>query len=268
MQQSRNKFTSFIAQRMEMGESEWYFKPPVARVDDIAAQIPPPAADTPGTGVLADSTVPPPVGDDGGSYVCGAGKFDVSVIQTRNDLDSLNGTVCGCQRCPLGETRTKFVFGAGNASAGLMFVGEAPGADEDREGIPFIGRAGQLLTSMIKAIRLEREDVYIGNILKCRPPGNRDPRPDEIAACEPILIRQIEIIKPRVICALGRIAASTLLRSKSSLGAMRGVVHDYHGVKLIATYHPAALLRNPHWKRPAWDDLKFLRREFDGLEIT
>lgn len=268
MQQSQNKLTSFIAQRMEMGESEWYFKPPDARMDDIAAQNPSRSTGVPDAGMQADNADPRPVVADEAPAVCGAGNFDVSDIQTQSDLDSLNDTVCNCQRCPLGATRTKFVFGAGSPSAGLMFVGEAPGADEDREGIPFIGRAGQLLTNMIKAIKLEREDVYIGNILKCRPPGNRDPRPDEIEACEPILIRQIEIIKPKVICALGRIAATTLLRSKSSLGALRGTVHDYHGVKLIVTYHPAALLRNPNWKRPAWEDLKFVRREYDGLEIT
>ena len=188
-------------------------------------------------------------------------------IAAQSSLEELNAAVCGCLRCPLGKTRTKFVFGVGNPSADIMFVGEAPGAEEDRQGIPFVGRAGQLLTKMIEATKLSREEVYIGNILKCRPPQNRDPLPAEIEQCEPILIRQIGIIKPKIICALGRIAAQTLLRTTATLGALRGTTHDYHGVPLIATYHPAALLRNPKFKAAAWEDLKFMRREYDGLEL-
>lgn len=148
-----------------------------------------------------------------------------------------------------------------------MFIGEAPGADEDAQGVPFVGRAGQLLTRMIEAIKFKRSEVYIGNILKCRPPNNRDPKPEEIEMCEPILLRQIDIIRPKIICALGRISGQTLLRTKATLGALRGKVHDYHGVKFIVTYHPAALLRNPNWKKFAWEDLKMARREFDGLEL-
>ena len=146
-------------------------------------------------------------------------------------------------------------------------AGEAPGAEEDAQGIPFVGRAGRLLTRMIEAMKLRREDVYIGNILKCRPPDNRDPKAEEIENCEPILIRQIKIIKPKIICALGRVSGQTLLRTKSTLGSLRGKIHDYHGVKLIVTYHPAALLRNYHWKPAAWEDLKLLRREYDGTEL-
>lgn len=184
-----------------------------------------------------------------------------------DDLDELRGVVSGCLRCPLGATRKKFVFGSGNRRAGVMFVGEAPGADEDAQGLPFVGRAGQLLTKMIESIGLRREEVYITNVLKCRPPGNRDPLSGEIEKCEPILLRQIEIIRPKIICALGRISGKTLLRTETSLAALRGRVHDYHGVKLVVTYHPAALLRNPQWKRPTWEDLKFLRREYDGVEV-
>ncbi|MBN1291108.1 MAG: uracil-DNA glycosylase [Candidatus Latescibacteria bacterium] len=193
--------------------------------------------------------------------------IDEEVITDQENLNDLYTAVCGCTRCPLGATRNKFVFGAGNPHADVMFIGEAPGADEDAQGIPFVGRAGQLLTKMIEAIKLSREEVFIGNILKCRPPGNRDPKPVEIECCEPILVRQIELIRPTIICALGRIAGQTLLRSKSSLGALRGKIHDYHGVKLMVTYHPAALLRNPNWKPQAWGDLKFLRREYDGMVI-
>jgi DNA polymerase len=149
----------------------------------------------------------------------------------------------------------------------MMFIGEAPGADEDLQGRPFVGRAGQLLTKMINAMKLRRDDVYICNILKCRPPGNRDPKPVEIEKCEPILLRQIAIIKPKIICAVGRISGQTLLRTSSPLNALRGKVHDYHGVKFIVMYHPAALLRNPALKPAAWEDLKFLRREYDGMEL-
>lgn len=193
--------------------------------------------------------------------------FDNDTISRKQSLDELYTTVSGCLRCGLGQTRTNFVYGVGNPDADIMFIGEAPGADEDRQGIPFVGRAGQLLTKMIEATKLSRDDVYIANILKCRPPQNRDPQPGEIEQCEPILIRQIQIIKPRIIVALGRIAAQTLLRSKATLGSMRGAIHDYHGFKLIVTYHPAALLRNPNFKAPAWEDLKFMRHEYDGLEL-
>ncbi len=155
------------------------------------------------------------------------------------------------------------VFGEGNPQAELLFVGEAPGADEDLQGRPFVGRAGQLLTKMIEAIGLSREKVYIGNILKCRPPGNRDPLPSEVALCRPYLDQQMEMIDPKVVCALGRIAAQTLLDTSRSLGELRGLVHPFRGRKLLVTYHPAALLRNPHLKRPAWDDLKLLRAQLE-----
>jgi uracil-DNA glycosylase family 4 len=163
-----------------------------------------------------------------------------------------------CQKCPLGKTRTKFVFGDGNENADIMFVGEAPGADEDRTGIPFVGRAGQLLNKLLKRINLNRGDVFIANILKSRPPNNRDPLPEEVAACIPYLHRQIELIQPKLLVALGRIAAQNLLQTTSSLRDMRGRVWRYQGVPLIVTYHPAALLRNNNLLDAALEDLRFI----------
>jgi DNA polymerase len=170
-----------------------------------------------------------------------------------------------CTACSLHKTRTHFVFGEGQPTAPIVFIGEAPGRDEDLQGRPFVGRAGQLLTKMLAAIKFRREDVFIGNILKCRPPNNRDPLPAEIQSCEPHLHAQLAIIQPSLICALGRIAAQTLLKTTAPLSRLRGKIHDYLGIGLIATYHPAALLRNPQLKRGAWDDLQLLRREHDRL---
>jgi len=171
-------------------------------------------------------------------------------------LHTFHGEINQCQKCALGSTRTHFVFGSGNPHADLMLIGEAPGRDEDLQGKPFVGRAGQLLTLMLQAIGLRREDVYIANVLKCRPPNNRDPLPEEIAKCEPYLLRQIELIEPRLIVALGRIASASLLRTNLALGKLREEIHRYNEVPLIVTYHPAALLRNPQMKRNAWEDLK------------
>jgi uracil-DNA glycosylase family 4 len=165
-----------------------------------------------------------------------------------------------CPRCKLArQGRKQVVFGVGNPDADLMFVGEAPGADEDIQGIPFVGKAGQLLTKMILAINFERDQVYIANVIKCRPPGNRNPEPDEIAACEPFLFQQIDAIKPRVIVALGAFAAKTLLRSDDPISRLRGRVYDFRGAKLIPTFHPSFLLRSPDRKRDAWEDLKKAR---------
>ncbi|MDP6699588.1 MAG: uracil-DNA glycosylase [Candidatus Latescibacteria bacterium] len=183
------------------------------------------------------------------------------------DLESFRRQICDCTRCGLGATRNEFVFGAGNPAAGIVFVGEAPGAEEDRRGEPFVGAAGQLLTKIIAAMGLGRGDVYICNILKCRPPNNRDPEPDEIAHCEPYLKRQIEIIQPKVICTLGPFAAQTLLHSGESMGRLRGREHQYEGIPLVATYHPAALLRNPQWKRPTWEDVQMVRALYDGVAL-
>ncbi|MBN2232050.1 MAG: uracil-DNA glycosylase [Deltaproteobacteria bacterium] len=175
-------------------------------------------------------------------------------------LMALRDELGDCRRCPLAATRTKIVFGAGSPEARLMFVGEAPGGDEDRVGEPFVGRAGQLLTKIIQAIDLTREQVYIANILKCRPPGNRNPRPDEIAICFPFLKRQIEIIRPAVICALGAFAAHTLLDTAAPIGRLRGHAHPFgdHTV-VVPTYHPAYLLRSPTKKRDTWEDMQLVR---------
>ena len=165
-----------------------------------------------------------------------------------------------CSRCKLHTLgRSRIVFGVGNSSAALMFVGEAPGADEDEQGIPFVGRAGQLLTKIIEAIELKRDDVYIANVIKCRPPNNRNPEPDEVATCEPYLFRQIDVIKPQVIVTLGKFATQCLLRSEEPISKLRGRVFDYRGSKLIPTFHPAYLLRNPSSKREVWDDMKLAR---------
>ncbi len=171
-------------------------------------------------------------------------------------LVELAKTVSVCKRCALHESRTQTVFGVGNPNAKLMFIGEAPGADEDAKGEPFVGRAGQLLTKIIAAMGLKREEVYIANILKCRPPQNRDPLPSEVECCEEYLRAQIALIKPKYICALGRIAAHWLLKTEAPLGAMRSGSHTYQGIPVIVTYHPAALLRNPAFKAPCWEDMK------------
>jgi len=166
-----------------------------------------------------------------------------------------------CTRCKLHPLRKNIVFGVGNPEAPLVFIGEAPGAEEDKQGEPFVGAAGQLLTKMIEAMGFARQDVYIANILKCRPPGNRNPEPDEVDQCEPFLFRQIEIIKPKVIVALGKFAAQTLLRTLDPISRLRGRVYDYRGAKLIPTFHPAYLLRNPAAKREVWDDMKKVMAE-------
>ncbi len=180
-------------------------------------------------------------------------------------LDGLDDLICTCMKCPLGHTRTKFVFGTGNPSATLMVIGEAPGADEDAQGEPFVGKAGQLLNKILEAIGFKREDVYICNILKCRPPGNRKPLAEEVDLCIPYLRKQIALVKPKLILALGLTAAENLLATTESLGRLRGRVLQYEGTPLMVTYHPAALLRNPNWKRPAWEDVQAVRKLHDEL---
>jgi len=175
-------------------------------------------------------------------------------------LASVREELGDCQRCGLGRLRHNLVFGEGNPRAELVFVGEAPGADEDAQGRPFVGQAGQLLTKIIAAMGFKREEVYICNILKCRPPGNRNPQPDEIDACEPFLIRQLQAIGPRVICAMGTFAAHTLLKSEAPISVLRGRFHTYQGIPLMPTYHPAYLLRNQGAKRQVWEDLKLVMK--------
>jgi len=167
-----------------------------------------------------------------------------------------------CKKCGLSNTRHNFVYGQGNPDADIMFIGEGPGEQEDRQGIPFVGAAGQLFNKMLKAISLEREEVYITNIVKCRPPKNRNPLPDEIESCIPYLYEQIWIIRPKIICALGKVAGNSLLNNNDTLGSMRGKFYNFQDIKLMVTYHPSALLYHIEWKRPAWEDLKMLMREY------
>ena len=189
----------------------------------------------------------------------------VASAAQNESLDAIRTDVKDCRRCKLWPSRKNIVFGSGNPNADLMFVGEAPGVDEDEQGLPFVGRAGQLLTKIIESIGTGRSEVFICNILKCRPPGNRNPEIDEIAACEQFLFRQISAVKPKIICALGTFGAQTLLRTTESIGRLRGRLLDYRGVKLIATFHPAYLLRNPMEKRKVWEDMLVVRKYLDSL---
>ena len=187
-----------------------------------------------------------------------AGRYVLTPVDA---LAEVRADIGDCTRCKLHTLgRSQIVFGVGNPQADLMFVGEAPGADEDIQGVPFVGRAGQLLTKIIEAIGLKREDVYIANVIKCRPPQNRNPEPDEVEKCEPFLFRQIDVIKPKVIVALGKFGAQTLLRTLDPISRLRGRVFEYRGAKLIPTFHPAYLLRNPSSKREVWEDMKLVRK--------
>ena len=179
------------------------------------------------------------------------------LIRTPEALAAIREELGDCTRCKLHtQGRKQIVFGVGNPSADIMFVGEAPGADEDVQGIPFVGKAGQLLTKMIEAMGLRRDEVYIANVLKCRPPNNRDPQPDEVESCEPFLFKQIASVQPKVIIALGKFASQALLKTMDPISRMRGRVYEYRGAKLIPTFHPSFLLRSPGYKREAWEDLK------------
>ena len=187
-------------------------------------------------------------------------RHEAPALSTDPDLDAIRLDIGDCTRCKLHTLgRQRIVFGSGNPNAELMFVGEAPGADEDEQGLPFVGKAGQLLTKIIEAIDLKREDVYIANVIKCRPPANRNPEPDEVATCEPFLFRQIDLIKPRVIVALGTHAAHTLLKTDTPNSRIRGKQHEYRGAILIPTFHPAYLLRSPDRKREVWEDMKLVK---------
>ena len=177
-------------------------------------------------------------------------------------LGNIHAALGDCQRCKLARGRNRIVFGDGNPKAKLMFIGEGPGAEEDRQGKPFVGAAGQLLTRIIEAIKLSRDQVYICNIIKCRPPGNRNPESDEIKTCFPFLTRQIAAIQPDFIIALGTFAAQTLLGTASPISRLRGRFHEYKGIKVVPTYHPAYLLRNPDKKRDVWEDMKMLMKEY------
>jgi DNA polymerase len=197
----------------------------------------------------------------GGSDYTGEG-----LVRQNLDLEAIAADLGDCRRCRLQKHRHRIVFGAGDPKAKLVFVGEGPGFDEDRQGQPFVGAAGQLLTRIIEAMQLSRESVYICNIIKCRPPNNRTPRPDEIQTCFPILERQLAAIAPRVICALGSVAARSLLSTETSISRLRGRFHDYHGIAVMPTFHPAYLLRNPAKKRAVWEDVQQIMKVLDGTE--
>lgn len=226
-----NLFRRYLEQKLERGEKTIFLP-----FDKRPSALPPEAA---------MSQITPP-------------KLDINDFARTESLEQLYYTIKDCQLCPLGATRNKFVFGVGNPHAELMFIGEAPGHDEDMKGEPFVGRAGQLFTRALAAMGLKREDVYIANILKCRPPNNRDPLPEEAETCEPYLLHQIALIKPKIICSLGRIAAQRLLRTNMTLGQMRERWFNLRDTPFLVTYHPAALLRTPANKRPFWEDMQRL----------
>jgi DNA polymerase len=186
---------------------------------------------------------------------------ETEIQRDRNGLNFLKDKVLACKRCGLHKTRRNVVFGSGSNKAKLMFIGEAPGEDEDIQGLPFVGRAGQLLTKIIEAMGLKREDVYIANILKCRPPNNRIPLPAEITACEDNVKTQVEFIRPKIICTLGKFASQTLLRTETPISVLRGHFQEYNGIKVIPTFHPAYLLRNPNDKKLVWQDMKKIMKE-------
>ncbi len=190
---------------------------------------------------------------------------DTPETYTAQTLEELRGAIGDCRRCKLWSGRTHLVFGVGNPRARLMFIGEGPGRDEDLQGEPFVGRAGQLLTDIItKGMGLKREDVYIANVVKCRPPENRNPEPDEVASCEPFLKKQIDLVRPEIIIALGKFAVQTLLQTKTPITKLRGTWHSYYGIKLMPTFHPAYLLRNPGDKKLVWEDIKKVIKEAQG----
>jgi len=216
-----------------------------------------PAPKTVAPAVVEEAPPPPRSSDLAPAGIAGRGAILKASLPV---LQQLAEEIRACRQCGLCETRTQAVPGVGSAASGIVFVGEAPGADEDQQGIPFVGRAGQLLTNMITAMGIRREEVYIANVIKCRPPQNRNPEPDEINTCEPFLFQQIDVIKPKVIVTLGKFAAQCLLRSEEPISRLRGRIFDYRGAKLIPTFHPAYLLRNPSSKREVWEDMKLVKK--------
>jgi len=268
----------YLQQQMEMGGTDVILPAGM----DRAAAAPPPSPVEPGTPPSAPTTEPTSAGSTRPASAEEKWRVDAPAIPGPGrtvtpapglissaramfpDLGTLADAVRGCDACPLCRERAHAVPGEGNPEARLMLVGEGPGATEDETGRPFVGRAGELLNGILGAIGLTREEVFIANVVKCRPPKNRKPLPDEMAACFPYLHRQITLVKPRVLLALGGTAAEALLDVRSSLGQLRGAVHRYDGIPLIVTYHPAALLRNPQWKKPTWDDVRIARQLLDG----
>lgn len=222
--------SEILAYLSEIGYGDLYLRPAARPAREASAPAPLRVAGSPAA---------PPVGEP--------------------ELEALAATVAGCTRCRLAEGRKNVVFGSGNPDADLMLVGEGPGAEEDRQGLPFVGPAGELLTKIIQAIDLKREEVYIANVVKCRPPGNREPQPDEVQACRGYLEKQIALVRPRILVALGRTAAQTLLGNESPIGQLRGRWYQVLGIPTMVTYHPAALLRNQALKRPTWEDMQQVR---------
>ncbi len=229
----------------------------------MAFTEPTPSADAEASGTLLSGDGQAAFGADGLVVGQRGSEIFTPELAAAASIDAIAQLVARCAGCELTKTKTRDVVGEGNPNADFVVVGEAPGEEEDKTGRPFVGASGQLLTKILAAIQLPREQVYICNVLKHRPPGNRNPSPAEVAACSPFLLRQLELVKPKVILALGTFAAQTLLRTKEPIGKLRGRVHRYYGIPLVVTYHPAALLRNPNWKRPTWDDVQLARRILD-----
>lgn len=266
MSDGRALARAFLEQQRQLGGD------PVILPDDSTPGVPPRLVDPPGSAALTPAASPPQPGSkapqpDSGlpppgiSYdPPGGDLFSNDPVPQAVSVEAIAQLVATCTKCRLCEGRRRTVPGEGPADARLVVVGEGPGRVEDETGRPFVGPAGELLTKILAAIELPRERVFICNIVKCRPPENRQPQYDEIAACVPYLFRQIELVKPRVILAMGGTAAQTLLNTKQSLGALRNQMHRFRGTPVIVTYHPAALLRNPNWKKPTWDDVRIARR--------
>jgi DNA polymerase len=278
---ARDKLRIYLEQRRDLGESELLLDSMTVeealRTIGAASRPSSSTAPTPRELAATDQSQdwraalgsPQPVKEipDAPAGITVAGEndelFDTDIMR-HGSLTSIAKAVEACTRCPLYKTATRGVPGEGDPKARLVCVGEAPGANEDETGRPFVGQAGGLLTKILAAVNLTREEVFITNVVKHRPPGNRNPAPNEIEACSPYLVRQLELIKPKVIVAFGTFAAQTLLNTKTPIGKLRGEVHRYHGIPLVVTYHPAALLRNPSWKRPTWEDVKLARRILDS----
>jgi DNA polymerase len=295
-QNARKLAAAYFEQLSESGETELYVPTELAR----ALRGKPPVAAAPraeaGAAEDPESSSPGDDGPDDGGKDAGSrgGKSDSSgqsdadmtevipvrlafttdaktgdmfsasgAVESCSTLEELEGATAGCTKCELANGRTNIVFGVGNPNARLMFVGEAPGRDEDLQGIPFVGRAGQLLDKILAAAEIERDDVYIANIIKCRPPNNRTPLTNEIESCMPYLGRQVALIRPRIICTLGLPATQTILGIRGSMGSLRGKIYAEGDVRVIPTYHPAAALRDPKYKRPIWDDIRLVKREYE-----
>ena len=269
MTDPRRLFAAYARQRAEVGEQEAVLeqalpRTPINTAPASRAQLPPPESPRTDERKAADwRKDAPPIPPRGTVIPTPPKDLFTADPLTSASLDDIATMVRACRKCGLCEGRKNAVPGEGAHQARLVVVGEGPGATEDETGRPFVGKAGELLDDILRAISLPRETVFICNVVKCRPPANRTPQQDEIDACVPYLYRQLDVIQPAVILAMGSTAAGTLLKSKQSLGSMRGLVHDFRGIPLVVTYHPAALLRNPHWKKPTWDDVRIARQLLD-----